>query len=458
MKSIRTILMLLLCILVIIYYQENTDLILPYFLILILIYFSGCRNRKFDFFEPYNAIGVLHLLYATGSLSYVMENSSLPYGEHISSEVMSEFVVVTVISQLALSFGNILSYSLPFPGDKESKAVSYNENGYFSVILFFIIILLHHDSLNIFNVTSYADRVLDANVFKRSNSSSGIFDFFNIVSNVLIVYLALSFIFFRKHKLLKIFSIFILSLLALRFTLEGDRANMVMVLVSAMVCVNYKWFKLSLVPALLFSFFGYIVFNLMSIMRNYSNIAKMIEIGSEYYSNHGFKMFSLSRSGELIAGSNLMKVIKEVDENGTDFLYGGNFIDSLLTFIPRIIYPGEREGFGNERFVKLFYPETYAIGGGHGYYLPIDGYWELGVAGVFFMMLLYSFFATRIYFKFNYGDRGAFSIMIFSLFYSQGVIFAMRSGIYASFKQFLIYAFPLLILWFFKKIKIKSSW
>ncbi|EAS65325.1 hypothetical protein VAS14_06378 [Photobacterium angustum S14] len=448
-----------------IYFKANMLMIWPYYLIMVCIYLFGYRSEKFDILEPYNGISILHMLYALASASYALQHHALPYaGEFVNYNSISTFINVTIISQLSISLGNIVAYRKKTETKMSLSSKDVSQLSLVSVFLFFSLIIIQYKALDIFHVSSYAERVLAENVLKRKDNTSGLYDFINIISQVLMIFLALDIIRKASNKILKIFASLILFLLIARYVLAGDRASAVMAIVCILAYVNYLYYRIPVSLSIFLSLSGYTAFSLLSIMRNSSNFSKMVELGGEYFQKHGLDMFSLANSGELTAGTNLIKIIKEINGSSIDYVYGGgghylfggNILDSILTFIPRFIYEG-REGFGNERFVKIFYPETYAIGGGNGYFLPIDGYWDFGILGVIVLMFLYSYAFTHFYKKFISNEKTVLSVIIYSLFFSQGIIFAMRSGCYASIKQFLIYSFPLLIVFTIKKMIIRNK-
>lgn len=419
-----------------------------YIMSVVLLYLFGLNQKEFDILNPYHGISVLHILYSSAAVLYAAKNMSIPYGDYISNETADYFLIICFVSQLGIVVGNFAHNRLKFNYRAFDNEFNLDGGGGFSVLIFLFIILCltQLNALDIFNTVSYADRVLDDNLTKRSVSTSGLVDFYNICSQTLLVYMSLYFIHNKNASLLVRWASFIvIFLLFAKYVLSGDRANAVMVFVCILAYVNYFVSRVSIRSSLVITVIGYIAFNALSILRNTSNPLAMIGIFTEYYSDIGLEFLSIDKSGELQAGSNLLKLVKEVDFGGQSFLFGANAFQSVMTFIPRFLID-QRPEFGNVNFVRQFYPETYAMGGGNGYFLPMDGYWDFGVFGVFVLMLIYSIFCIKVYFKFLRSGKNTLTIFLYSIFYSQMIIFSMRSGVYAAVKSFMVYAFGVFFL------------
>lgn len=432
-----------------------------YSAILTCVFLSATSLDEFDVLNPYFSISVLHALYSVGSVSYVINNNMhLPWGDLISDDATFRFMNITILSQASILAGYLfVTLNSKWHIQKPKFSITFYNSGALInamvILLLVSLLLFQRDSINILDVSSYADRVLLDNIQKRNNSMAGISDVITIWAQMSIVCIAFYFVGSDANKLYKIISSLSVFLLLTRYLLAGDRASAVVIIFAIVAFLNYFVYRVGVFLTLLMSLIGYAAFNLMSIMRNSSNIFTMTNLAIDYYRDNGLAMFSLGRSGELIAGSNLLKIINEIDFGSASYLYGMNFIDSIMTFIPRAFYY-ERIGFGNERFVRDFYPDVYASGGGHGYFLPMDGFWDFGILGVVVLMFFYSSVCGWLYLNFKSKLNSTITCLLYSLFFSQGIIFAMRSGIYASIKQFLIYSFPVFVFYFvFSKLKLR---
>jgi oligosaccharide repeat unit polymerase len=160
----------------------------------------------------------------------------------------------------------------------------------------------------------------------------------------------------------------------------------------------------------------------------------------------GLAFASLSSSGELAVGQNLMRLISGIQLGETNFTFGASVVSDVLVFLPRSVYPGRPLPL-SEKFVEVFYPGVLESGGGYGFFILQDGYWAFGIAGVFIFMLAYGWAVQRIYLAFMKHLTSDLAVFAYSAVYSAIVLAAVRTGTLGSFKGAMINAMPFIVLW-----------
>ncbi|WP_158235960.1 O-antigen polymerase [Limnohabitans sp. B9-3] len=448
----KNIILLVILVVVIVYLSFITDYeglasFTPYFLFIqISIYLLG-SGRTFDVFDPYHGVSILHLLYSSAALMFVAEARFIPQGDYINISHALEFSKVSLFIQITLSFVNNI-----FSNQKIQDFAPANNSGLklergsirLALLILLALLMLQVGELNPIGISSYGDRVLDYNVNKRGQSTSGLTEFIEIFAQIGILFLSVYILIVESKKNhLRLFAVSIIGLLLVKYFLAGDRSSLVTCIFFLLIVRHYFVANLNIVYVLLCSIFGYVIFNLISIARVSSDPFEMIFIVTNYILENGITIFALDKSGELMAGANFIKLISEVDATGVRF--GGNALDSILSFIPRFMMNREAY-FGNETFVRWYYPEVFTQGGGHGYFLPMDGYWDFGVVGALVFMVVYLSILKHFYYLLLKNKSKIIYIFVYAVFFSQLIAFGMRSGVYAASKQFLIYAAPLVLI------------
>ena len=181
-------------------------------------------------------------------------------------------------------------------------------------------------------------------------------------------------------------------------------------------------------------------------MRGSSDPFEMIRILSETIDERGFEIFGISQSGELATSTNLIRLIQGMHLGETDYGYGINAINQLIAIIPRIIYP-ERPPIASELFVQTFYPGVYEMGGGYGFFILQDGYWDFGLVGVFLYSIAFGVFTEALYWRFMKLIADPFWILFYGIIYYQLVFSSIRSGNFASIKAAAIIGLPIYIVY-----------
>jgi oligosaccharide repeat unit polymerase len=325
------------------------------------------------------------------------------------------------------------------------------------VILFIIFFLIKINDFNIFSITTYGDNALTSREIARNNKYSGIEDiFFEQMPNFFIFTTTLLLI-WRQGFIRFVWIFFGLYLIVIAF-MSGSRGYLLQVVLPIILFTLYSEKKYNPIKLLCVLFFGLFVSNFIEIFRSI-NIEDPISLADLFLNNSFSIYYIIASSGELSVSVNLLKLIKETDIGNTSYQFGINLFDQLLIFIPNAFLP-YRPLIASEKFVYLFYNDVYNIGGGYGFFILQDGYWDFGVFGSMLSMFLFlvsiNFGFIFLYKKFREGS--IFHFFLFVIFVKNLMIFSVRSGIIASIKALWIDLIPLLFFFILLHILNLNNW
>ena len=233
--------------------------------------------------------------------------------------------------------------------------------------------------------------------------------------------------------------------------LSGARSQVMLALILIGVYINYKIYKFSLPQMIFGSLFVYVAVTVMSAVRTSSDPVEMIIALTEVLSVKGIAFLSISNSYELLTGMNTLRVIDAVQSGQESLQLGWLFLKQLLAFTPRVIWDG-RPPFASEEFVQTFYPGVFEMGGGLGFSLVAEGYWDFGLFGCILYGFLVGIFGEKMYQIFMQLKNRDIYIFLYATIFLRFVILINRSGFISSIKGALITAIPILIIIFLYKI------
>ena len=95
--------------------------------------------------------------------------------------------------------------------------------------------------------------------------------------------------------------------------------------------------------------------------------------------------------------------------------------------------------------MQTFYPGVYESGGGFGFSVVAEGYWEVGLAGCLFYGFMTGLVSEKIFQMLRRKGSDVY-IFLYALIFSRFVISLNRSGLIAALKSSLIIAVILLII------------
>jgi len=418
------------------------------------IFFYGYQSKPspsgIDIFRPYLLTSILLYLYSLSGILFVETTSLNLYGEFVTERSSIIFVFASLLTQLGITLGFVshtksFAYSTIAKESKKNDEINYLV--FFAIFFSIIFFSFIYKSFLPSEAISYTEWSLQSRVDKLSSNSSGLKEIiFQNTPTVLLICALIHILFANKYNFfLRLFSLILISLYLYTQFLSGARANLMIAMLLLSVYINYRVYKFNLMQVILGGASVYILINLISILRLTSNPIEMIYILSDQLSSSGLAFLSLQRSGELLTSLNAITIIEGVESGATTFQSGSLFLNQVLAFIPKFIWPARPE-FASVLFVKHFYPGIYDMGGGFGFSVVAEGFWEFGLIGCVFYGFLTGFFSERIYQIFLATKHNEIYLFLYALIFSRIVILIHRSGLFSSIKAALIVSIPILFI------------
>lgn len=418
------------------------------------IFFYGYKSKQnpngIDIFRPYFLTSILLYLYSLSGILFVETTSLNLYGEFVTERSSIIFVFASLLTQLGITIGYVTHKKL-FHGSILVKEVNKNNEINYLVffgILFSIIFFSYiYKSFLPSEAVSYTEWSLQSRVDKLSSNTSGLQEIvFTNIPTVLLICALIHILFANKYNFLMRFVALILIVLYLYTQfLSGARASLMITMLLISVYINYRVYKFNLAQVIIGGAFVYILINLISILRLTSNPIEMVYILSDQLSSSGLAFLSLQRSGELLTSLNAITIIEGIESGTTTFQSGSLFLNQVLAFIPKFLWPGRPE-FASVLFVQHFYPGIYDIGGGFGFSVVAEGFWEFGLLGCVLYGFITGFFGERIYQFFMATKHNEVYLFLYALIFSRIVILIHRSGLFSSIKAALIVSIPIILI------------
>ena len=302
---------------------------------------------------------------------------------------------------------------------------------------------------------SYSEWSLQSRVDSIGDNSSGLREIlFLTLPTLLILCSSIHIVFTEKYNIFYRL-LFILILFSYTYTqfLSGSRYSVIVVLLMISIFINYRIRKFTALEIVLGGVFVYILINLLSLLRATSDPIEMFYLLTEEIGLSGLSFLSLQSSGELLTGLNAVRIIEGIDSGEINFKYGTLFFNQILNFIPQVIWAGRPE-VASVLYVQTFYPGVYESGGGFGFSVVAEGYWEAGLAGCLFYGFMTGLVSEKIFQMFLRRKGSDVYIFLYALIFSRLVISLNRSGLIAALKSSLIIAVPILLIIIIYKIYI----
>ena len=423
----------------------------------VLIFLNGIYlksdKEKIDIFRPYFLVSILLYLYSLAGIFYVNITGTTLYGDFVSDRSLSVFIWASLLTQFGISLGFLLQTRY-FPKTIQvksyAKKINDSEERY---LLFFGFTLAIAFSFFIYKnflpseAVSYAEWSLQSRLDRSQTNTSGISEIVLVTTPTILLICSLIHILFsyKFNIILRVFSFLIIFLYLYTQLLSGARANLMITIILLATYINYKVYKFKFFEILLGGSFVYISINLISLIRVTSDPAEMIFLLFDQFSLSGLSFLSLERSSELLTSLNALTIIQGIEIGEQDFFYGKLFVQQILGFIPGFIWPG-RPDFASVLYVKSFYPGIYESGGGFGFSVVAEGFWELGLIGCILYGFLTGLIGEKVYQLFTpYKERPMF-IFLYALIFTRIVLLVHRSGLISSLKAALILSIPILFV------------
>ena len=417
------------------------------------------QEKYDDLLHPAGPLLIVTFLYAFASiLFYYNSGGETLYGDVISTPSFVSFCVACILGELGIIIGAIIA------GRQLKGRQIQNVRG--SVLLrlaipvliviaatlaiFFFVDII--PAFNFLSVSAYSDWALNSRVAALEADAALPIRQILLTSMPSVLLIASGiFLIFRGKFLVRFIGIAILGANILTGLLSGARGAMFATLCSIVIFIHYRIKRFRLPTMVLGVFCSILLLHAIALVRSTSKLSEMVDIFVTQTTGNVSHLLDLSGSGELLVGLNLMKTIEAISAGDSKFNYGKGFVDDILCYIPRAIFPDRPLPLG-DKFVVEFYPGVHEMGGGYGLFFLQDGYWSFGLIGVFVSLFAYSWALSRIYFYFKIYFDSDFMVLVYGFIYFPLVIASPRTGLMISFKSAAVLAFPFMFVLVFASL------
>jgi len=407
-----------------------------------------------DLFGPAPGLVVLLFLYSVASALYVESAGTTNYGDSVNASVMSTYYISCILGLAGISAGMLVAQRCEnfFNDGAIVRRFRIDNHTFFRklilygtavAIAFFPFI---YKSFDFTNVLSYAERALPLRLEHMASATSGLSEFFLVILPVTLVLCTATLLMIRSRMLwIKLTGAAVLTAYILTNTLAGWRGVVISAAAIPLVFYHYRVKRISGTKAAIVIVLVYLFINGLSVVRFTSDPKQMWDAMRDEITYHGFEFAKLKSSGELLVGTNLMRLISGLEDGETDFTYGSSVVTELLVFVPRAFYPNRPLPL-SEKFVNVFYPHVYSSGGGYGFFILQEGYWSFGIVGVLIFMFIYGFSVQMVYQWFSKNMHHDCVGLLYSGIYVPLVLTAVRTGIIGTYKMALMNVFPIMVI------------
>jgi hypothetical protein len=407
--------------------------------------------RALDPFRPLLGLSVLLFLYSLSTLIFVSEERVTYYGESVSLATMVTYSQACLLCMAGISAGTLLAqgervgHAVPVPAPE--PFISRRNIYHAALALGLALSPFVYQKFQPWNATSYADVALTLRVDNLSDQAAGVREILleNIPTSLILAACTLVMFDRKRQAVLRVLAaVMVLAYLATAM-LSGWRGHLMFAALTVAIYFHWKVRPLRLLPLAAAAVLSYVLINALSVARISSNPVEMAMALVDNVGEAGLGFLALKQSGELATSTNLLRLITGLEGGETQYGMGSIALNQLLAFAPRTVLP-DRPPVASELFVQVFYPGVFESGGGYGFFLPQDGYWDFGLAGVFFYSVVLGLALESLYRWFLHRRHSDFMVLLYAVLYSQLVLSVVRSGLFASLKAALIASIPLLVV------------
>lgn len=431
---------------------------------MIAIPFLGYLQDKYDdFLHPVAPLIVLVYLYSIASILFYYESSGFTaHGDAISVRSFLIFCVACLLGESGIILGGYLALR-----QKVKAGITYKLGGkverraiygmlFLSVVLGYVFFDQVIGFFDFIHPKAYGETALSSRLEMMEVGASA--PIRQIIAQIVpLVLLSASGIYlaFKCNLLFRLLGLLLLAANVFTFILSGSRGGLFGTLTMVAIFFHYRVKRIRL-PLMIFGVVtSILLLNTIGLARSTSDLGEMIDIIAFETKEKSTNLLNVTVSSELIVGLNLMKLIEAISSDESKFNYGKGFLDDIICYVPRIIYP-DRPLPLSERFIEEFYPGVRDMGGGYGLFFLQDGYWAFGLIGVLLSLIAYSWALSKIYIYMRRYFDSDFMVLIYSAVYFTLVISSPRSGLLLSFKNAAISAIPLVIVLVISSINHKT--
>lgn len=422
------------------------------------------QKKYDDLLHPAGPLLILTFLYSIPSILIYYDNGGITnYGDAVSGKSFILFCAACILGELGIIAGAIIAarhsenttvYRTLAPGViRAATPVMFVLAAALAILSFNNII----SSFDFFHAKSYSEWALSSRVvILESAASSPIVKVLTQMGPVTLLLASGILLTFKRQFILRFIGVGILAANLFTSLLSGGRGGVFGTLCAIAIFVHYRIKKIKAPIMILGIFVSMLLLNGIALVRSTAKLSEMYDIFTNATGGNITSLLNLSSSGELVVGMNLMKLIEAISSGESKFNYGKGFVNDILCYVPRAIYPNRPLPL-SERFVEDFYPGIRDKGGGYGLFFLQDGYWAFGLLGVLISMILYSWALSRIYLYVKNSFDSDFIVLIYAFMYFPLVISSPRSGLLLSFKAAAMNALPFLLVLMLSSIALTLS-
>jgi len=422
-------------------------------------------SGSLDLFGPAPGFVFLLFLYSVASALFVESVGATNFGYLINASVMTTYYISCILGLAGISAGmlvaqryeNFFDYTAIMRRFRIDNHTFYKKLILYGIAVAIVFSPFIYTSFNFTEVPSYAERALKLRIERRALLASGLYEFFlSIIPLTLILCMTTLLMIRAKAIWAKFLGVAIFGSYILANMLGGWRGVVISAATIPLIFYHYRVKRISKTKAVIVLVLAYLFINGLSLVRFTSDPKQMLEAMHEEILDQGFRFIDFKSSGELLVGTNLMRLISGLEDGETDFTYGSSVVTELLVFVPRAIYPNRPLPM-SEEFVNVFYPQVHSAGGGYGFFMLQEGFWAFGLVGVFLFLFIYGWSAQVVYQWFKKNMQYDCVALLYSGIYTSLVLSAVRTGLIGSYKTALMNVLPFLLLVYLPPIKRKIT-
>ncbi len=434
--------------------MNDLSFTLSYLVLLTICLYLSKERPTSDLLSPGVIFPLVLLAYSVASSLFVHESGSTNFGYPVDPDIIRTFYGCVLIGLAAFFCGRYLSVRFPVWHFRTSEIAETDESPTRHKIIVYALLSgllcapFIASAFNVVSQQSYAERALQSRLEDMEDSASGVKEVFLMTTPLTLIICASSLLLFDRGRglLIRCAGGIVIALNLGANLLAGWRGHLMMTLSLAGVYYHYRVRRFRLSHLLVGSALVYVLINAMALMRISSDPSEMIDALNGDIGRNSLSFLSLTRSGELLTGTNLMRQIGGVRDGELKYSFGETVLDDILVFIPRPLYP-ERPLPSSEKFVEIFYPGVRETGGGYGFFILQEGHWVGGYFGVFVVMCGFGYLVYSVYWVFLSHKNSLAAVFTYALVFPTLCVFSVRSGVVGSLKAALIASVPVVLLW-----------
>lgn len=424
-----------------------------YFIVMVGAWAVYSRGGPLDLFCPLLMFPLIMYLYAVSSGYYVDVNGVIYTGDPISGRTRHLFYATCLAGAIAFVAGVLIADRHPVvSAGRVYRLSSVSDLVYPRACLAIgaMMALLSPSEVianfNIFDVAGYSEWAFESRIDRQADIGAGFRDVLTFYMPVVLLLAgSIAMVFTDGNRGVRLSAVAVLAAYILTNTLAGKRGVVVEAVIPVVLFFHYRVRRVKAREFAAVITMGYLFVNLMAVARVSSDPLQMVRLVWDAVADVGLGLLGVAATSELWTAMNLHRLIEGVAAAETQFTYGQSVLDEWSTLLPRFIYP-DRPLTLSEQFASVFYPGLLEAGGGMGLFILQEGYWALGVIGVFVTMLGFGYVVQTVYSVFLLNVRSTIAVLLYGFAYAPLVMSSVRSGITGSFKSALLAILPLVLV------------